>query len=121
MITEARPTSEPVPAVVGIATTGAMPSGLTRCQLSPRSSKSQSGRVLADHERDRLGGIEPAAAAERDHAVMPARAERLDAPRTSRRSGWADVGEHRAGVPGRARDRESAMANRVLGEAGIGD
>ncbi|MNF39991.1 hypothetical protein D3C85_604260 [compost metagenome] len=44
VITEARPTSEPVPAVVGTATTGAMPATSTRLQLSPTSSKSHSGR-----------------------------------------------------------------------------
>ncbi|MNR08206.1 hypothetical protein D3C85_1243510 [compost metagenome] len=44
VITAARPTSEPVPAVVGTATTGAMPATLTRLALSPMSSKSQSGR-----------------------------------------------------------------------------
>ena len=44
VMTEARPTSEPVPAVVGMATTGAMPATFTRRWLSPTSSKSQSGR-----------------------------------------------------------------------------
>ena len=43
--TEQRPTSLPVPAVVGTATTGAIPAVSTRVQLSPTSSKSQSGRV----------------------------------------------------------------------------
>src|SRR3546814_9251371 len=43
-MTEARPTSEPVPAVVGTATMGATPAGSTRFQLSPLSSKSNSGR-----------------------------------------------------------------------------
>ena len=38
LITEARPTSEPVPDVVGTATTGAMPSGFTRVHQSPTSS-----------------------------------------------------------------------------------
>ena len=45
MSTEARPTSEPVPDVVGTATTGAMPATLTRVNQSSRSSKSQIGRV----------------------------------------------------------------------------
>ena len=45
VITEARPTSEPVPAVVGTATTGAMPATSTRVNQSSRSSKSHSGRV----------------------------------------------------------------------------
>ncbi|MNT02988.1 hypothetical protein D3C72_1375040 [compost metagenome] len=45
VMTEARPTSEPVPAVVGTATTGAMPDSFTRRWLSPMSSKSHRGRV----------------------------------------------------------------------------
>ena len=45
VITEARPTSEPVPDVVGTAITGTMPFGSTRFQLSPTSSKSHIGRV----------------------------------------------------------------------------
>ena len=45
VMTLARPTSEPVPAVVGTATTGAMPLGSARVHQSPMSSKSQSGRV----------------------------------------------------------------------------
>ena len=40
-MTETRPTSEPVPAVVGTATTGAIPSVSARVQLSPMSSRSQ--------------------------------------------------------------------------------
>ena len=45
MITPARPTSEPVPAVVGTATTGAIPAGSARVHQSPTSSKSHIGRV----------------------------------------------------------------------------
>ncbi len=45
VITPARPTSEPVPAVVGTATIGAMPSGSARVHQSPMSSKSHIGRV----------------------------------------------------------------------------
>ncbi len=44
VMTETRPTSEPVPAVVGTAMMGATPAGSTRVQLSPTSSKSQIGR-----------------------------------------------------------------------------
>jgi hypothetical protein len=44
VMTEARPTSEPVPAVVGTAMIGAMPSTLARVHQSPTSSKSQTGR-----------------------------------------------------------------------------
>src|ERR1700735_4358954 len=48
MTPPARPTSEPVPAVVGTATTGAMPRRSARVHQSPTSSKSQSGRVCPD-------------------------------------------------------------------------
>src|SRR5262245_62667230 len=44
VMTATRPTSEPVPAVVGTAMIGATPEGSTRVQLSPTSSKSQIGR-----------------------------------------------------------------------------
>ena len=42
--TAARPTSEPVPAVVGTATTGAIASASARVHQSPMSSKSQTER-----------------------------------------------------------------------------
>ena len=45
VMTDARPTSEPVPEVVGTATTGAIPSASARVHQSSRSSKSQSERV----------------------------------------------------------------------------
>ena len=45
VMTPARPTSEPVPAVVGTAMTGAMPFGSARVHQSPTSSKSHIGRV----------------------------------------------------------------------------
>ena len=45
VMTPARPTSEPVPAVVGTATIGAMPFGSARVHQSPTSSKSHIGRV----------------------------------------------------------------------------
>ena len=41
----ARPVSEPVPEVVGTATTGLMPAGSARVHQSPISSKSHIGRV----------------------------------------------------------------------------
>ena len=44
-MTDARPTSEPVPAVVGTAIVCAMPATFTRVYQSSRSSKSHSGRV----------------------------------------------------------------------------
>ena len=48
VITDARPTSEPVPDVVGTATTGAIPSAEARVHQSSRSSKSHSTRVWPD-------------------------------------------------------------------------
>ena len=45
VMTPARPTSEPVPAVVGTATIGKMPLGSARVHQSPMSSKSHIGRV----------------------------------------------------------------------------
>ena len=45
VMTLARPTSDPVPAVVGTATVGAMASASARVHQSPTSSKSQTGRV----------------------------------------------------------------------------
>ena len=45
VMTPARPTSEPVPAVVGTATIGAIASASARVHQSPISSKSQTGRV----------------------------------------------------------------------------
>ena len=45
VITPARPTSEPVPAVVGTAMIGAMPEGSARVHQSPISSKSHIGRL----------------------------------------------------------------------------
>ena len=45
VMTLARPTSEPVPAVVGTATMGAIASASARVHQSPISSKSHTGRV----------------------------------------------------------------------------
>ena len=44
VMTPARPTSEPVPAVVGTATMGSIPLGSARVHQSPTSSKSHIGR-----------------------------------------------------------------------------
>ena len=79
--TAARPTSEPVPAVVGTATTGAIALASARVHQSPTSSKSNTETRLALHQGDQLAGIERRAAAERHHAVMTARLEGRDAGR----------------------------------------
>ena len=76
VITDARPTSEPVPEVVGTATTGAMPPASARVHQSSRSSKSQTMTVLTGHQRHRLRGVERASSAEPDHPVMAAVVER---------------------------------------------
>ena len=73
---------------------------------------------LAGHEGDRLGGIEAAAAAERDHAVVVAGAKCLDAASTCAAVGLADVGEQIDGKVGGTRDLQHAVADRVLGERG---
>ena len=120
-MTDARPTSEPVPAVVGTATTGAMPRGIdTRVPVLAVLEIPDRAR-LADHQRDRLAGVERAAAAEGDDAVMRPAPKRIDARR--------DVGldrirlhvrEHFAGRPDvaarlhRVRDhRQAASAGSV--------
>src|SRR6202044_2065215 len=85
-MTLARPTSEPVPAVVGTATTGAMPAGSARVHQSPTSSKSHSGRLCPDMAAGAVGsqarldvaagGIPPDAAEQR--RVLQRRHRALD-------------------------------------------
>jgi hypothetical protein len=58
-MTPARPTSEPVPAVVGTAMIGAMPAGSARVHQSPMSSKSQIGRVWPDMKAISLPASRP--------------------------------------------------------------
>ncbi len=69
VMTPARPTSEPVPAVVGTATIGAMASESARVHQSPTSSKSQTD-ASARLEGDQLAEVQARAAAEGDDAVM---------------------------------------------------
>ena len=88
--TPARPTSEPVPAVVGTATIGAMPSASARVHQSPMSSKSQTGRVWPAMKATSFASVEAAAAAEGDDAVMAAGTEGGDA--------GGEVGLHRVGL-----------------------
>ena len=77
---------------------------------------------LAGHEGDRFGGIEPAAAAERDHAVVVAGTKRLDAGLDIRGGRiWPDIGEQVDGEAGGARDLQHPMSDHVLGERRIGD
>ena len=93
VMTPARPTSEPVPAVVGTATIGAMPFGSARVHQSPTSSKSHIGRVCPAMKAIDLAGVERRAAAEGDDAVVPAGAQRLEA--------GLDIGRDRVGLDSR--------------------
>ena len=122
VITAARPTSEPVPAVVGIATTGAMAAVCARRQLSPRSSKSQIGRVWPAMKATALAASRPLPP---PSAITPswlAGAKRLDAGLDIRggRIG-PDVGEQIDREAGGARDLQHPMADHVLGERRVGD
>jgi hypothetical protein len=72
--TPARPTSDPVPAVVGTASVGAILARSARVHQSSMSSRSQtSSPRLMRHQRDHLAQIQRRAAAEGDDPVMPAR------------------------------------------------
>ena len=78
-MTPARPTSEPVPAVVGTATTGAILSAIGARPPIADILEVPERAGLPGHEGDDLAGIEPRAAAEGDDAVMLAGAEDGDA------------------------------------------
>ena len=79
--TAARPTSEPVPAVVGSATIGAMRFGVgARPPVADVLEVPQRSR-LPRHEGDELADIERRAAAEGDDAVMAAASECRNAGR----------------------------------------
>ena len=110
------------PAVVGTATTGAMPATLTRVPVVAMSSKSQSGRVWPDHQRDGLADVERAAAAEGDHAVVPAGLVGRDAVLDVLPDRVAlDVGEHRAPQAVRTAGRRALADHRQARQPGIGD
>ena len=123
VMTPARPTSEPVPAVVGTATIGAMPAGSARVHQSPTSSKSHIGRVWPRMKATTLPAVERRAAAEGDDAVVAAVAQRREAGGDVRLGRVRlHVGEDR-GVAGRRR-RSTPSARAVIGsvdEAGVGD
>ena len=90
VMTPARPTSEPVPAVVGTATIGAIPSGSARVHQSPTSSKSHIGRVCPAMKAMTLPTSSARAAAEGDDAVMAAARNDRDA--------GLDIGLDRVGL-----------------------
>ena len=122
VITPARPTSEPVPAVVGTATTGAMP-----VRIGARPPVADILEIphrpgLAGHEGDDLADIERGAAAEGDDAVMPAGAQGLEAGvDVGLDRVRLDVGEHRGFEPRVVEDRERLRGHRLRREERIGD
>ena len=69
-MTPARPTSEPVPAVVGTATTGAMPAGFGARPPVADVLEIPQRASLPRHECHDLAGVERRAAAEGDDAVV---------------------------------------------------
>ena len=123
VMTPARPTSEPVPAVVGTATIGAMPVGVGARPPVADILEIPHRPRLAGHEGDDLAGIERRAAAEGDDAVMAARAKAASA--------GLDVGLDRVAAARRrtsppAARRRSRLSSAVaiigsVGEARIGD
>ena len=123
-MTPARPTSEPVPAVVGTATIGAMPAGSARVHQSPMSSKSHIGRVWPLHEGDDLAAVERRAAAEGDDPVVAAVAQHRE-PGGDVRLGRvrACTSEKTAAVEPRRRAAppSASRGDRQPHEAGVGD
>jgi hypothetical protein len=95
VMTPARPTSEPVPAVVGTATIGAMLVGSARVHQSPTILEIPHRPRLPRHEGDQLADVEARAAAEGDDAVMPPARKAATPASTLAASDWVDVGEHR--------------------------
>ena len=121
--TPARPTSEPVPAVVGTATIGAIRLGVGARPPVADILEIPDRPLLPGHEGDELADIEPAAAAEGDDAVMPAGLE--DVRRRAVRlvsTGLGCTSEKMPGVsPPFAHDVERARGDVELREARIGD
>ena len=71
-MTPARPTSEPVPAVVGTATIGRDARGVGASPPVADVLEVPHRPRLTDHERDDLADVERGTAAEGDDAVMSA-------------------------------------------------
>ena len=92
VITPARPTSEPVPAVVGTATTGAIAISVRAHPIVADVLEIPDRALLPGHERDELAGIERRAATKGDDAVMAVAAVNVDFRN--------DVGLDRVGTDG---------------------
>ena len=100
VMADARPVSEPVPEVVGTATTGTMPASSTRGPPVLPILEVPDGPGLAHHERDRLPGVEGAAAPEGDDPVVvpcPERRHPVEDVGFDRVA--ADLREYRAAEP----------------------
>ena len=120
--TPARPTSEPVPAVVGTATIGAISSASARVHQSPMSSKSQTGRVCPAMKAMSLPVSSPLPPPKAIDAVMLAGLEHVDAGVRFVSTGLGRTSEKMPGVSPPSRRMSSARCGDVeLGEAGIGD
>ena len=123
VMTPARPTSEPVPAVVGTAMIGAIAVGIGARPPVADILEIPHRPRLPGHEGDQLAEIERRAAAEGDDAVMLAGLEHGDAGGR----GWSRPG---SASPRRRRRRRASASSRIfsvvattgsLREAGIGD
>ena len=90
VITPARPTSLPVPAVVGMAMIGAMRVGARPLPPVADILEIPERAGLAGHERDHLAAVQRTAAAQRHHAVMARAMEGAHAGLDiGRRPGWS--------------------------------
>ena len=121
-MTPARPTSEPVPAVVGTATIGAMPAGSARVHQSPTSSKSHIGRVWPRMKAMTL----PASSAEPPPKATtpswpPSRIAASPAATLASVGFGLDLGEDRGRQPGGGEGAERPAGHRQPGEARVGD
>ena len=122
VMTPARPTSEPVPAVVGTATIGAILSGIGARPPVADILEIPDRARLPGHEGDDLAGIEARAAAEGDDAVMAAGAEHGDAGFDIRSTGLGCTSENIAtGSPASFSRPRARLGDGQLGEARIGD
>ena len=122
VMTPARPTSEPVPAVVGTATIGAMPSASARVHQSPISSKSHIGRVCPAMKAMSLpvSSAEPPPKATTP-SCPPARRRRCRASRFASTGFGFTSEKSRASSPPSRRMSSARSRDRQLGEPRIGD
>ena len=120
--TAARPTSEPVPAVVGTATIGAMPFGVGARPPVLAILEVEHRARLAGHEGDELADVHGRAAAEGDDAVVAAGLVGGEAVvEVLQRRVAVDLGEDRGLDVRLAEDVERLGDDRQVDEAGIGD